>query len=766
MRHRHESYVDKWRTEYGWPHAWIDYDPENPSSTPIDHCDWGHGTHVGGIAIGGDGWGGSLRDIGVAYNARLIACTAGNDPTFNGYHLCFQWIAELTNTTYGNIAPDVVNCSWGVKNIWGTSLEFWPDILTLRDPDIIPVFCIGNTSVPPDPNWPPGNYPTTIGVGATDYDDVKADFSLAGPAPNQEPWNDEQYWSRPDWERMTVDLVAPGTKYEYQEIGIYSADKYDSLGYKQGSGTSMATPHVTGAIALMQEAALDNFGHKLDYYDIYDLLIESANPVGQDVPNYGYGWGRLDCKSAVESVMNFRLKSSSPQALANNNQRKIVYDETMQRLHMVYQSGKTFYRPGKYIRYTYSEDQAQTWQKEEKVGDGEAPCLALDGTGNPHCVFKDGATITYNRRIDNAWQGPFVLFNNFFYWDVSEPSFTILGNTGYVAFEAYGEPGSVLLFGYFDISSSNPTLQYISVDNEYNYRFGAPGLGFNQDGLHIVYTRLNNGVREVNLRSSFNNWQLIPVSYQDGVLSTNPSLVCTPTKTWIFWEEADPSDIHYRVRTRNGWENDPMSVYVSSSPSCGPRAFYNTTYPDIVSVTWAEYCDLTFQWDIFCAAYANGWQNPDNISNTPNVDSKDPDIAYIPSSGILVEPCVEGREQWSVRGKFLPLYEIKVYCSSAPPGGGPQARNSQPVKPFFFYNVYPNPAKGVLKIRFNSPDERKVTIKLYDVTGRLVKNLFDDKAQIGINEILLSSRNLSSGIYFVKIETKSYSKTERIIFLR
>jgi len=153
-------------------------------------------------------------------------------------------------------------------------------------------------------------------------------------------------------------------------------------------------------------------------------------------------------------------------------------------------------------------------------------------------------------------------------------------------------------------------------------------------------------------------------------------------------------------------------------------------------------------------------------SNTPNVDSKDPDIVYIPSLGILVEPYIEGCELWSARGKFLPLYEIKVYCSSQPPGGGPQARGNQSIKRFFFHNIYPNPTKGYFNIKFNSPDERRVSIKMYDVSGRLVQNLFNDRAKIGMNEFLLTSKDLSSGIYFVKIETKAYSKTERVIFLR
>ncbi len=248
MREDHESYGIlpnwKWRDELGWQYAWFDtlYNTNRP------HDLNGHGTHVGGIAIGGDGWGGSLRDIGVAPGVKLIACLGGSVGGNDVTHACFQWIASLTNTPYGNLAPDVVNCSWG-DPFNNENFEYWGDVVTLRALDIIPVFCIGN--VISWPNWPPGNFPTTISVGATDVNDNWAQqFSGRGPSPSSFPWSEQKYWSRSDWQYMAVDLVAPGTKTSTTE-GIYSADKNNPHGYIWMWGTSQATPYVTGAIALM-----------------------------------------------------------------------------------------------------------------------------------------------------------------------------------------------------------------------------------------------------------------------------------------------------------------------------------------------------------------------------------------------------------------------------------------------------------------------------------------------------------------------------------
>ena len=59
-----------------------------------------------------------------------------------------------------------------------------------------------------------------------------------------------------------------------------------------------------------------------------------------------------------------------------------------------------------------------------------------------------------------------------------------------------------------------------------------------------------------------------------------------------------------------------------------------------------------------------------------------------------------------------------------------------------------------------------VRIVMYDAAGRLVKNLYNNKARIGPNVVTLASNDLSSGVYFVKVEAGFYRETERIIYLR
>jgi len=119
-----------------------------------------------------------------------------------------------------------------------------------------------------------------------------------------------------------------------------------------------------------------------------------------------------------------------------------------------------------------------------------------------------------------------------------------------------------------------------------------------------------------------------------------------------------------------------------------------------------------------------------------------------------------------LKGSIAVLSGIEIEMEQVGGGGGPQAYGNQVLRQFLFEQMYPNPTKGVLKIRFNSPDERKVSVKIYDVVGRLAETVFDGNAKIGMNEFLIVPRDLSAGVYFVRVETSVYKKTQKIILLR
>ncbi len=140
----------------------------------------------------------------------------------------------------------------------------------------------------PDNVRTPGDVPRVITVGATDCSDVAAGFSSRGPVTWQgiAPWND---WPWPPG-LVKPDISAPGVDTLSHNV---------CTGYSYKSGTSMATPHVAGAVALIVAA---NPG--LAHDDIKALLEDTSVDLGEPGKDNTYGTGRVDAYAAVTNAAN------------------------------------------------------------------------------------------------------------------------------------------------------------------------------------------------------------------------------------------------------------------------------------------------------------------------------------------------------------------------------------------------------------------------------------------------------------------------------
>ncbi|KAF0713269.1 hypothetical protein As57867_004421, partial [Aphanomyces stellatus] len=213
----HEALKSNWRSNYGW------FDPTDKSKTPNDGN--GHGTHTIGSSVGANG-------IGVAPGAQWISCRGCTTDSCPEAALtgCGQWMLCPTDVQGNNkkceLAPGVINNSWG----GGAAGEDWyqATVDAWQKAGIIPVFANGNAGPNCATVASPGDYKNVIGVGAVGADDKLASFSSKGPTPDA---------------RIKPDVSAPGYK-------VRSSWNSGNSAYNTISGTSMATPHVTGAVAL------------------------------------------------------------------------------------------------------------------------------------------------------------------------------------------------------------------------------------------------------------------------------------------------------------------------------------------------------------------------------------------------------------------------------------------------------------------------------------------------------------------------------------
>src|SRR5213595_1357937 len=273
--------------DYNW-HDSIHNSVSNPcgndSTFPCD--DFFHGSHATGTAIGHDGMG---NQIGMAPGAKWIGCR--NMDVGNGtparYIECMQWFLAPTRIGGGDPdptkAPDITINSWGCPPSEGCSVDTLQAAVEAQAAaGIMMVVAAGNSgSACSTTVDPPSFYAASYTVGALQTGtDTIASFSSRGPVTIDGSG------------RIKPDITAPGTG--TRSCSNTPLNGCDSC-YTTASGTSMATPHIAGAMALLWSAhpelqnqiqpsrdALDNSAHFIDNLG----ACGSAGP-----PNNVYGWG-------------------------------------------------------------------------------------------------------------------------------------------------------------------------------------------------------------------------------------------------------------------------------------------------------------------------------------------------------------------------------------------------------------------------------------------------------------------------------------------
>ena len=265
----HPDLAGRWR---GGTNSWFDPYGQHPTS-PVDLT--GHGTGTMGVMVGGDAGGTS---IGVAPGAKWIAARIFNDKgasTATAIHAAFQWVLDPDGNPNTADAPNVVNNSWSYGYAGTCNLAFQPDVQALRAAGIVPVFAAGNFGPGSSSSVSPANYPESLAVGAVNNSDQISSVSSRGPSHCGES-------STP-----YPEIVAPG-------VNIRTAGRFGT--YQTLSGTSLAAPHVAGALALLLSA-----NPNLAPSEQEQALEQGAVDLGTAGVDNIFGFGRLDILATLGS---------------------------------------------------------------------------------------------------------------------------------------------------------------------------------------------------------------------------------------------------------------------------------------------------------------------------------------------------------------------------------------------------------------------------------------------------------------------------------
>ncbi|MGW3034402.1 S8 family serine peptidase [Streptomyces sp. NPDC001178] len=243
-------------------------------STAADATDhFGHGTHVASIAAGtGAKSGGKYKGVAPGakiLNGKVLDDTGSGDDS--GILAGMEWAAEQ--------GADVVNLSLGGQDAPGIDpLE--AEVNKLSEQKGI-LFAIAAGNAGPESVGSPGSAEDALTVGAVDDHDKLADFSSTGPTVDGA--------IKPDVTAPGVDITAAAAKGSVidQEVGE------NPPGYLTISGTSMATPHVAGAAAILKQQHPD-----WKFSELKGALTGSAK--GGKYTAFQQGAGRIAVDKAIK----------------------------------------------------------------------------------------------------------------------------------------------------------------------------------------------------------------------------------------------------------------------------------------------------------------------------------------------------------------------------------------------------------------------------------------------------------------------------------
>jgi hypothetical protein len=428
----------------------------------------------------------------------------------------------------------------------------------------------------------------------------------------------------------------------------------------------------------------------------------------------------------------------------------------------------------------------------EDVGDGKNPSIGFmpPSSSNPeiHMVWEDNNKIKYrSRTIAGTWGSVETVVSN----NSHCPAIDVEGSNVYVVWEKQGDINYRYAVYTQNGQHSWSKLVDFATDDPSSYPVLSGGnavswVEYVSSSCYEIYFSYNSGSGWSDPINISNNTEY---SHYPHIVHKQTLL---GTVVYFVWTENDnpPYDVRFDNYTFGGSNPEvDLAFYIAqggdstASPYNLRREGYQQYGPEFYQKTDYDSDHLEYQFahldslkDYALATYIYQEGN-NNLPLTVKIDNiKIAGINLPPETLIVCKKSlprnlyIDGGINIKIFGNkavnaVLVLYEYEK--ESGGNSGGPQSAGNLKLgagKPLL--NLFPNPAQNEFSIQYTLPKETHVHMSIYDVTGRRIKVLVNDNQQAGSYSEVFSNKDLSQGVYFVRLDVDETAIVKKVIFLR
>ena len=414
------------------------------------------------------------------------------------------------------------------------------------------------------------------------------------------------------------------------------------------------------------------------------------------------------------------------------------------------------------IYYKRSVDGGVNWGTDTRMtnanGDSWYPSISISGLF-VHVVWmdtRDGNTEVYYKRSTDegvSWEADVRLTNNTS--PSAYPSISVSGLEVHVVWRDY--PGNFEIFYKRSIDGGSNWGSDTRLTNNSAASYEA-SIAVSGQVVHVVWYDERHGIaEEIYYKRSVDGG----VSWGDDIRLTNnagdswaPSVSVSDSTVHIVWyDHRDANwEIYYKRSTDGGisWESDTRLTNDAAQKS-NPCI---SVSDQVVNVVWEDNRDGNYE-IYYKGSTDNGinWGADYRLTYAALFSGR-PSVAVSGSSVHVV--WYDGREG-----------NDEIYYKRNPTGiTGLENIESEIPNEFILEQNYPNPFNPSTSIQYQVFSNTKVSLIIYDVLGNKVATLVNEEKPAGNYEVNWNASNLSSGVYYYKLQAGPFIETKKMILLR